>query len=117
MSVLKTGVLSVAFMVAADVALAGGMGMVGIHGFVVDGGASLGQALGVPQLDWTHLWEHWEFQTLDPEQLECLAEGGHLHGDWCHYGPDGSGDQLAELPPTPEESPIPDTEGDVFRLE
>ena len=100
MSFLKTGALSVAFMVVADVALAGGMGMIGVHGLVVDGGAALGQTLGVPQLDWVHLWEEWEFQTLSPEKLECLAEGGHLHGDLCHFGPDAPAEQIAQLPPT-----------------
>lgn len=87
-------------MVAADVTMAGGLGMIGVHGFVVDGGASLGEALGVPQLDWTHLWEEWEFQTLDPEKLECLAEGGHLHGDLCHYGSDAPIGDIAQLPPS-----------------
>ena len=99
MSFLKTGALSVAFMVAADVALAGGMGMVGIHSFVVEGGASLGEALNIPQIDWTHLWEEWELQTINPETDPCLSTGGHYHGDFCHYGPDGPSDQIAQLPP------------------
>jgi len=107
---LKTLGLSAAFILAADMAMAATTGMVGIHGFVVEGGASLGQELGIPQVDWTHLWEEWEFSVIDPSIVEnCVADGGHLHGTFCHYGADAvaesATEQIAQLPPTPAAAP------------
>lgn len=84
----NTAGLTVIFMVAADMAMAGGLGMIGAHGAVVDGGVAAGQALGVPQLDWFNLWNNGEFSFLDPATDPCLAAGGHYHGATCHIGSD-----------------------------
>ena len=104
MSMLKTGGLALAFTLVADVAMAGGLGMIGVHGFVVDAGVSLGQEWGVPQVDWTNLWENQEFSFLDPETDPCLLQpGGHYHGDVCHVGTD----KIAQLSPTSLTPPTP----------
>ena len=79
--------LSLIFMAAADILMAGGLGMIGLHGFVVDAGASLGEAFNVPQVDWLGLSEG-EFSFLDPETDDCLAAGGHYHGSDCHIPED-----------------------------
>ena len=107
--------------------MAGGLGMVGLHGAIVDGGATLGQTLGVPQVDWMQLAEG-ELAIYDPATDPCLSAGGHYHGEFCHYGSDvvpstpsfetppiGETDEIpmAELPDT---NAPPAPEGDVLKL-
>lgn len=104
MSLLKTGGLALVFTLAADVAMAGGLGMVGVHGYVVDAGVSLGEAWDVPQVDWINLWENWDLTFLDPATDPCLSQGGHYHGDVCHIGSD---DKLAQLGSSSALTPVP----------
>lgn len=99
MNFKKAGIGGLTFvfaMVAADMVMAGGLGMIGAHGLVVDGGLSLGQELGVPQVDWLNLGDNvingnWDQIFLDASTDPCLAAGGHYHGSFCHYGSDGAG--------------------------
>lgn len=76
MGFFKTAGLSAVFMVAADMAIAASTGMVGIHGLLVDGGASVGQAMGIPHVDWTNLMENGEFGWIDPG---ADPHAGHNH--------------------------------------
>lgn len=85
---LVAGSLTLGFMLVADMAMAGGLGMIGAHGFIVDGGAFLGEAWNVPQLDWFNLWENGDVSFLDTQTDPCLAAGGHYHGSTCHVGTD-----------------------------
>lgn len=56
MSLIAKGFLGAAFLVAADLAVAGLTGVTGLHSLIVDGGAALGQALHIPQPDWHGLF-------------------------------------------------------------
>lgn len=86
----KRAGLTIAFMLVADMAMAATTGVVGLHGFIVDAGASLGQELGIPQIDWSNLWSNQELSFIDPNLVEnCLESGGHMHGNYCHIGTDG----------------------------
>ena len=103
------GLAFVFMMVAADVAMAGGLGMIGVHGAVVEGGMATGQALGVPQLDWFNLWENGEFSVLDPATDPCLSAGGHYHGSYCHYPSAPPVADVAQLPSTSTPAPTIDS--------
>ena len=105
MNLVQCSGLAFVFMAAADIAMAGGLGMIGVHGAVVDGGAAMGEALGVPQLDWFDLWENGEISFLEAETDPCLSSGGHYHGNTCHVpGVSEPADIVSEklAPPLPE---------------
>lgn len=100
--------LTFAFMLAADVAVAAFTGYVGIHTLLVDGGASLGQAMGVPHVDWSALFGGEGLEFLDPgSHVHGGAEaagGGHIHDGQWHTEPHA---------PEPI-APAPDTGPHVF---
>jgi len=77
--------LSTAFMFAVDMAFASMTGMIGLHGWIVDAGTSLGKDWGIPQVDWANLWNNWDLSFIDPETDPCLSAGGHHHGSVCDY--------------------------------
>jgi hypothetical protein len=93
-------------------------GAIGIHGPLVDFGAAVGEDLGIPQVDWTNLWNNQELSFIDPEiAANCVESGGHMHGNnFCHYGPD-TPQQIAQLPQTPSTPTAPVVEDNVMKLE
>ena len=94
--------------VAADLAIAGGLGMSGLHGLVIEETTQWGAELGW-HVDWGQFAETGEFEFLDSETDPCLSQGGHWHGNGqCHI-PDSSspGDLLSEGPTPSEPAPEP----------
>jgi hypothetical protein len=83
MSVFKSGFLGAAFLLASDIAFAGGTSMLGLHGYIVDAGTNLGAELGT-HVDWVDWWENGELGFVDTATDPCLSSGGHYHGDFCH---------------------------------
>lgn len=91
--------LTFAFMLAADVTIAAFTGYVGIHTLLVDGGASLGQAMNVPHVDWTALFggEGLSFIEAGSGHVNSAAEAashaGHAHGSFevASLGTEGAG--------------------------
>ena len=63
MSFLKKMGLTAAFMIVADLAIASTTGVFGLHDLIVDGGAKFAETMGIPQPDWTAVYD---FFGLDP---------------------------------------------------
>lgn len=103
MSFLKKAGLTAVFMIAADLVIASLTGFFGLHSLVVDGGAWLGDYLGIPEIDWGGLLEYFGIEWHGGHDHLAFEHTGYDHGILDHAGHDHGAfeHEIADIAPAP----------------